>query len=74
MVVGDGARAMHVGALAEGALEGEGSVVVADVPAAVGLLAPALRPGDVVLVKASRADGLERVAAALLDDVPETAS
>ena len=74
VVVGDGARAMHVGALAEGALEGEESVVVADVPAAVGLLAPALRPGDVVLVKASRADGLERVAAALLDDVPETAS
>ncbi|MGH8895374.1 MAG: glutamate ligase domain-containing protein, partial [Actinomycetes bacterium] len=66
VVVGDGARAVHVGALAEGAVDGEESVVVADVPAALEVLVPAVRPGDVVLVKASRGVGLERVAAALL--------
>jgi UDP-N-acetylmuramoyl-tripeptide--D-alanyl-D-alanine ligase len=41
---------------------------VADVDAALALLRAELAPGDVVLVKASRAVGLERVAAALLDD------
>lgn len=39
---------------------------VPDPAAALALLAAELRPGDVVLVKASRAAGLERVAAALL--------
>jgi UDP-N-acetylmuramoyl-tripeptide--D-alanyl-D-alanine ligase len=43
-------------------------VVVPDVPAALALLAREVRPGDVVLVKASRGAGLERVAAALLPD------
>jgi UDP-N-acetylmuramoyl-tripeptide--D-alanyl-D-alanine ligase len=66
VVVGDGARAVHVGALAEGAVDGEESVVVADASAALELLLPALRPGDVVLVKASRGVGLERVADGLL--------
>jgi UDP-N-acetylmuramoyl-tripeptide--D-alanyl-D-alanine ligase len=66
VVVGEGARAVHAGALAEGAVEGEESVVVADVPAALALLASAVRPGDVVLVKASRGVGLERVAEGLL--------
>ncbi len=43
----------------------------ADVEAAVLLLRAQLRPGDVVLVKGSRATGLERVAAALLrEDAP----
>ncbi len=37
-----------------------------DVEAAVALLQEQLEPGDVVLVKASRSAGLERVAAALL--------
>jgi UDP-N-acetylmuramoyl-tripeptide--D-alanyl-D-alanine ligase len=37
------------------------------VSAAVALLEAQLRPGDVVLVKASRGAGLDRVAAALLD-------
>jgi len=69
VVVGDGARAVHDGALAEGAVDGEESVVVADVPAALGLLAAGLRPGDVVLVKGSRGVGLERVAAGLLEEV-----
>ena len=39
-----------------------------DVDAAVALLHDHLEPGDVVLVKASRSAGLERVAAALLAD------
>ncbi len=66
VVVGDGARAIHDGALAAGAVDGEESVVVADVPAALATLGAVLRPGDVVLVKASRGAGLERVAAGLL--------
>ncbi|MCA1720537.1 MAG: hypothetical protein LC779_05320 [Actinobacteria bacterium] len=41
---------------------------VDDVDAAVALLREQVRPGDVVLVKASRAAGLERLAAALLED------
>ncbi|TCK25038.1 UDP-N-acetylmuramoyl-tripeptide--D-alanyl-D-alanine ligase [Pseudonocardia endophytica] len=41
---------------------------VADVPAALELLGAELRPGDVVLVKASRSAGLERVAAGLLEE------
>ena len=41
------------------------SAHVPDVDAAVALLRAELRPGDVVLVKASRAAGLERVALAL---------
>jgi UDP-N-acetylmuramoyl-tripeptide--D-alanyl-D-alanine ligase len=66
VVVGGGARAIHDGALAAGAVDGEESVVVADVPAALATLGAMLRPGDVVLVKASRGAGLERVAAGLL--------
>jgi UDP-N-acetylmuramoyl-tripeptide--D-alanyl-D-alanine ligase len=74
VVVGEGARAVHAGAVAEGAVEGEESVVVADVPAALRLLAAEVRPGDVVLVKASRGAGLERVAAGLLGDDGRTGS
>lgn len=66
VVVGEGARAVHVGALAEGVLDGEGSVVVPDVPAALALLRAETRPGDVVLVKASRGVALEQVAEGLL--------
>ena len=66
VVVGEGARAVHSGALAEGAVDGEGSVVVADVRAALEMLAADVRPGDVVLVKASRSSGLEKVAEGLL--------
>jgi UDP-N-acetylmuramoyl-tripeptide--D-alanyl-D-alanine ligase len=40
---------------------------VADVAAATALLRAELAPGDVVLVKASRAAGLDRIAAELLD-------
>jgi UDP-N-acetylmuramoyl-tripeptide--D-alanyl-D-alanine ligase len=45
---------------------GEESMVVPDVAAALEALHERLLPGDVVLVKASRAAGLERVAAGLL--------
>jgi UDP-N-acetylmuramoyl-tripeptide--D-alanyl-D-alanine ligase len=43
-----------------------GTEQVADREAAVALLSGQVRPGDVVLVKASRAAGLDRLAAALL--------
>jgi UDP-N-acetylmuramoyl-tripeptide--D-alanyl-D-alanine ligase len=65
VVVGPKAGAVHTAAAADGSWRGE-SVQVPDVGAAVRLLRRELRPGDVVLVKASRVDGLERVAAALL--------
>ncbi|TJZ50971.1 UDP-N-acetylmuramoyl-tripeptide--D-alanyl-D-alanine ligase [Streptomyces piniterrae] len=57
---------LDMGAKNEGSW-GEESVHVSDARAAVDLLRSELRPGDVVLVKASRSVGLERVAAALLD-------
>ncbi|WP_445400361.1 UDP-N-acetylmuramoyl-tripeptide--D-alanyl-D-alanine ligase [Streptomyces sp. LE64] len=58
---------LRMGAYNEGSW-GEESVHVSDAQAAIDLLRGELRPGDVVLVKASRAIGLERVALALLDD------
>ncbi|WP_222263815.1 UDP-N-acetylmuramoyl-tripeptide--D-alanyl-D-alanine ligase [Modestobacter marinus] len=75
--VGPDAVAVHTGALAERSARSGGeqedgpldSVVhVPDREAARALLAGELRPGDVVLVKASRAYGLEQLAAALLAD------
>ena len=68
VVVGEGAKPMHLAAQLEGSW-GRESEFVPDVAAAVELLARELRAGDVVLVKASRAAGLERVAAAVLDEV-----
>jgi UDP-N-acetylmuramoyl-tripeptide--D-alanyl-D-alanine ligase len=64
-------RVLAVGAPARGVAEaataaGVQAAAVADTEAAIGLLRAELRPGDVVLTKASRAAGLERVAAALL--------
>ncbi|MDP3712649.1 MAG: UDP-N-acetylmuramoyl-tripeptide--D-alanyl-D-alanine ligase [Mycobacteriales bacterium] len=67
VVVGQAAGGIHAGAVLEGSWGSE-SVHVDDVEAAVALLRAELRPGDVVLVKASRSAGLERVAAALLED------
>ncbi|GGW32139.1 UDP-N-acetylmuramoyl-tripeptide--D-alanyl-D-alanine ligase [Streptomyces xantholiticus] len=57
---------MQLGAYNEGSW-GEESVHVSDAQAAVDLLRSELRPGDVVLVKASRSVGLERIAQALLE-------
>lgn len=70
VVVGEAARPIHLGAALEGSWGNE-TVAVPDVDAAIALLRRELRPGDLVLVKASRVVGLERVANALLEeDVP----
>ncbi|MCJ1681242.1 UDP-N-acetylmuramoyl-tripeptide--D-alanyl-D-alanine ligase [Streptomyces sp. APSN-46.1] len=63
---------LQLGAYNEGSW-GEESVLVSDAQAAVDLLRNELRPGDVVLVKASRSIGLERVALALLEREGEVA-
>jgi UDP-N-acetylmuramoyl-tripeptide--D-alanyl-D-alanine ligase len=47
------------------------SEVVADIAAAAALLGAELRPGDLLLIKASRAVGLERLAARLLEEPGE---
>ncbi len=67
VVVGPEAGGIHAGAVLEGSWGSE-SIHVADVDAAVALLRAELAPGDVVLIKASRSAGLERVAAALIED------
>jgi UDP-N-acetylmuramoyl-tripeptide--D-alanyl-D-alanine ligase len=64
IAVGDDARAIQHGAALEGSWNGESSWVP-DIGAALAALRAELRPGDVVLVKASRAAGFERVALAL---------
>ncbi len=61
---------LQLGAYNEGSW-GEESVHVSDAQAAVDLLRSELRPGDVVLVKASRSVGLEKVALALLENATE---
>ena len=62
VVVGPAAQPIHAAAR-------EGAVQVDDADAAIALLRAQLRPQDVVLVKASRAAGLERVALALAEPV-----
>jgi UDP-N-acetylmuramoyl-tripeptide--D-alanyl-D-alanine ligase len=68
LVVAVGADAVGIasGAAAAGRRPGEESVHVPDRAAARALLSELLRPGDVVLVKASRSYGLERLAEDLL--------
>jgi UDP-N-acetylmuramoyl-tripeptide--D-alanyl-D-alanine ligase len=68
LIVAVGADAVGIaeGAAAAGHRVGEESVHVPDRAAARELLSEVLRPGDVVLVKASRAYGLELLAADLL--------
>jgi UDP-N-acetylmuramoyl-tripeptide--D-alanyl-D-alanine ligase len=67
VVVGEDARPIDTGANRERAWA-EPPVVVPDADSAVALLERELRGHDVVLVKASRSIGLERVVAALLSD------
>ena len=69
VVVGSGRSmsAMHHGAVMEGSWGSE-AVSVADGDAALALLRAELRPGDVVLVKASNAAGLGTLADALAAD------
>lgn len=66
IAVGDGARPIHMGAAHEGSW-GQESMFVPDVQTAIDVIREQVQPGDFVLVKASRAVGLERVAQALLE-------
>lgn len=61
LVVGEGARALHLGATQEGSW-GDESALVPDLDAAEAWLEAELRPGDVVLVKSSQGAGLWRLA------------
>ncbi len=65
--VGADALSIHFAA-AESASWGGEPTACADAEEALAFLRGALRPGDVVLVKASRAVGLEQLALALLDE------
>jgi UDP-N-acetylmuramoyl-tripeptide--D-alanyl-D-alanine ligase len=65
--VGPGTKVMHLAASNEGSW-GEESVWVPDTAAAIALLDNEVQPGDVVLVKASRAVGLEEIAGHLLGE------
>jgi UDP-N-acetylmuramoyl-tripeptide--D-alanyl-D-alanine ligase len=69
VAVGDLARPIADGGALEGSWDGESSWVP-DADAALELLRSEVRPGDIVLVKASRSIGLESVALALTGDRP----
>jgi UDP-N-acetylmuramoyl-tripeptide--D-alanyl-D-alanine ligase len=70
IVVGDAAAPMLTGAKAEPGWAGE-LIHAADADAALDALRNHLAPGDVVLVKASRSAGLERVALALTGEASQ---
>ena len=72
VAVGEGARPIDLGASHEGSWDGE-STWVPDAQAAAQLVGSEVRPGDIVLVKASRAIALEQVAEALLAAGTQTA-
>ena len=65
IAVGEGARPVHLGATEE-RRDGTRTTYVPDTAAAVDVLRREVEPGDIVLVKASRAAGLEVVAERLL--------
>jgi UDP-N-acetylmuramoyl-tripeptide--D-alanyl-D-alanine ligase len=67
IAVGEQARPIQHGAALEGSGGGSASWVP-DAEGAIAVLRNELRPGDVVLVKASRSASLERVALAIADD------
>ena len=71
VVVGTGRSmsAMHQGAVMEGSWGAE-AMRVDDVDAALEMLSAELRPGDVVLVKASNSAGLAALAQSLIGDTP----
>ncbi len=71
VAVGEGARPIQLGAAHEGSW-GDEAAWVPDIDAALEVLSAELEPGDVVLVKASRATGLERLAMALSGEDPVT--
>ena len=67
VAVGEQARPIQQSAALQGSWHGRSSWVP-DAEAAIAVLREELRPGDVVLVKASRSASLERVALAIADD------
>lgn len=67
VVVGQGAKPIHLGASLEGSWGNE-SVFVETIPEALELLRGELRAGDVVLVKSSKAAKLRSLADALLEE------
>lgn len=67
LAVGPETRPLYLGANLEGSW-GDEAAWVADVDEAITRLHAELRPGDVVLIKASRSVGLERVAQTLLEE------
>ncbi len=71
VVVGDAANEILHGATDEG---GAGAMAVTDASAAIAVLTDELQPGDRVLVKASRAVGLDQVVAALVGGPAEERS
>lgn len=70
VAVGAGARPIHLGASLEGSWGNE-SAFVETIDDALQLLREELRPGDVVLVKSSKASGLRRLADALLEEASQ---
>ncbi|MDX6283979.1 MAG: UDP-N-acetylmuramoyl-tripeptide--D-alanyl-D-alanine ligase [Kribbellaceae bacterium] len=70
LVVGEGARPIHLGASLEGSWGNE-SAYVDSFDEALELLRKELQQGDVVLVKASRFVGLDRLATALLEEASQ---
>jgi UDP-N-acetylmuramoyl-tripeptide--D-alanyl-D-alanine ligase len=70
VAVGEPARPIQHAAALEGSWDGEAEWVP-DVGAAIEAVRAGLRAGDVVLVKASRAASLERVALAIADDADD---
>ncbi|MFW6091967.1 MAG: UDP-N-acetylmuramoyl-tripeptide--D-alanyl-D-alanine ligase [Actinomycetota bacterium] len=68
VAVGEGARPVEAGAAAAGEGRQGRAEWVPDVERAIDLLRAQVTAGDVVLVKASRAAGLERLAAALSEE------
>jgi UDP-N-acetylmuramoyl-tripeptide--D-alanyl-D-alanine ligase len=72
LVIGEPARPLHLGASLEGSW-GEESVFVPDKVAAATWLGDNLRPGDLVLLKASRGVGLEDLADVVLRTAHELA-
>ncbi|TCN43006.1 UDP-N-acetylmuramoyl-tripeptide--D-alanyl-D-alanine ligase [Kribbella orskensis] len=70
VAVGEGARPIHLGASLEGSWGNE-SAFVETIDDALQLLRAELRPGDLVLVKSSKAAGLRRLADALLEEASQ---
>jgi len=68
VVVGEGAKPIHLGASLEGSWGNE-SMYLDSIPEALEVLRSELRAGDVVLVKSSKAAKLRSLADALLEDV-----